>query len=169
MELTNFEVSKKLKEKGFDEGCEYTYYNHYRVRDEILEKHQGLSDCGYIELLKENGGIYTRKELFGYYTEALKLWSRNSHIGINPITKTKVATSEICSAPTIPQALEWLRSQKSIHISTKPYPCEDGLKWMYEIRKFSHVLVSVIENKTGFNTPEQAENAGIEIVLDKWV
>ena len=42
-DFVTFEIAKKLKEKGFDERCEYTFYNHYRVRDEIYEKHQTLS------------------------------------------------------------------------------------------------------------------------------
>jgi hypothetical protein len=41
-----------------------------------------------------------------------------------------------CVCPTIPQILKWLRAEFSFHISTKPYPCEDGLMWMYEVRKF---------------------------------
>ena len=49
-DLVTYEIAKKLKEKGFDEGCEFTFYNNYRVRDEIYEKHPGLSDDGYEDL-----------------------------------------------------------------------------------------------------------------------
>lgn len=72
-------------------------------------------------------------------------------------------------APTISQVLEWLRKNRKLHISTKPYPCEDGLMWMYEVRKFSSVLVCVVANETGFQEPEQAELAGIKYVFDNLI
>ena len=70
------------------------------------------------------------------------------------------------AAPTISQVLKWLRDKFSLHISQKPYPCEDGLMWMYEIRKFSKYIVFVVANKTGFVKEEEASLAGIEYVLD---
>lgn len=69
-------------------------------------------------------------------------------------------------APTISQVLKWLREKYFIHISTKPYPCEDGLMWLYEIRKFSKYIIAVVANKTGFTEEEQAALAGIEYVLE---
>jgi hypothetical protein len=72
---------------------------------------------------------------------------------------------DIVAAPTISQVLKWLRENHKLHISTKPYPCEDGLRWMYEVRKFSSVLVCVVVNKTGFHEPEQAAIARIEYCL----
>lgn len=72
-------------------------------------------------------------------------------------------------APTISQALKWLRDKFFLHISQKPYPCEDGLMWMYEIRKFNKYIVFVIENKTGFVEEEEATLAGIEYVLNNLI
>lgn len=73
------------------------------------------------------------------------------------------------TAPTISQVLKWLREKYSIHISTKPYPCEDGTMWMYEIRKFSKYISAVVANKTGFVEEEQAVLPGIEYVLDNLI
>lgn len=73
------------------------------------------------------------------------------------------------AAPTISQVLKWLRENHKLHISTKPYPCEDGLMWLYEVRKFSSVLVCVVANKTGFQEPEIATLAGVEYVLDNLI
>lgn len=73
------------------------------------------------------------------------------------------------AAPTISQVLKWLRENHKLHISTKPYHSEDGLMWLYEIRKFSSVLVCVIANKTGFQEPEIATLAGIDYVLDNLI
>lgn len=76
---------------------------------------------------------------------------------------------ESLDAPTISQVLKWLRDKFFLHISQKPYPCEDGLMWMYEIRKFNKNIVFVIANKTGFVEEEQAAIAGIEYVLDNLI
>ena len=72
-------------------------------------------------------------------------------------------------APTISQVLKWLRKKYYIHISTKPYPCEDGVMWLYEIRKFNEYKSVVVANKTGFIKEEQATFAGIECVLDNLI
>ena len=72
-------------------------------------------------------------------------------------------------APTIPQVLKWLRDKFFLHISQKPYPCEDGLMWMYEIRKINKYIVFVIVNKTGFVTEEEASVAGIKYSLDNLI
>ena len=72
-------------------------------------------------------------------------------------------------APTIEQVLKWLREKFFIHISTKPYPCEDGIMWMYEIRKFSQYATFILANKTGFAKEEQAALAGIERVIDNFI
>ena len=72
-------------------------------------------------------------------------------------------------APTISQVLKWLREKYSIHISTKPYSCEDGLVWLYEIRKFNKNIVFIMANKTGFTKEEQASLAGIEYVIDNLI
>lgn len=104
-DLVNFEIAKRLKEKGFD-WVKITTYN----------------------------------------------------------PKTKVRNNHL--EPTISQVLKWLRDKFFLHISTKPYPCEDGLMWMYEIRKFNNHIVFVVANKTGFVKEEEASLAGIEYVLD---
>lgn len=71
--------------------------------------------------------------------------------------------------PVISQVLKWLRDKFFLHISQKPYPCEDGLMWMYEIRKFNKYTVFGIANKTGFVEEEAAALAGIEYVLDNLI
>lgn len=74
-----------------------------------------------------------------------------------------------CVSPTISQVLKRLREKYFIHISTKPYPCEDGIMWLYEIRKFNESISVVVANKTGFIKEEQAALAGIEYVLDNLI
>ena len=64
--------------------------------------------------------------------------------------------------PLLYEAQKWMRNTHNLHISTKPYPCEDGLMWMYEIRRFTPYLVCVIKNKTGFQKEEEALLKGIK-------
>ena len=164
-DLVTYEIAKKLKEKGFDEGCEFTFYNNYRVRDEIYEKHPGLSDDGYEDLRKKYGGSYKDEEVYGYYIEPLKLYSRNSTIGINPITKQKVPTSELCSCPNIYQVMKWLRHNE-IFIDVQFNRFYKRFKvYVYGISENSY---DMHENHF-FNTYEDAAVAGIEYAIDNLI
>lgn len=169
-DLVTFEIAKKLKEKGFNEGCEYTFYNNYRVRDEIYEKHPGLSDDGYEDLRKKYGGPYKDEEVYGYYIEPLKLYSRNSTIDINSITN-----NELCSCPNIYQVLKWLRKEKKISVEVGIH-C--SLKWMCTIYGFSGELVDFTQYTHNgiddtvfilYETYEQAALAGIEYAIDNLI
>ena len=76
---------------------------------------------------------------------------------------------ENINCPTISQVLKWLREEHSIHVSTKPYPCENGAMWLYEIRQFNKYISVVVANKTVFTREEQASLAGIEYVIDNLI
>ena len=129
MEVVTFEISQKLKVKGFNEPCYMYYHIHDNIEDSIasLECTGGESDF------------------------------------INSYNRYR------CAAPTISQVLKWLREQHSIHVSTKPYPCEDGAMWLYEIRKFNKYISIVAANKTGFTREEHAALAGIEDALENLI
>lgn len=160
-EIVTYEVAKLAKEKGFDVYCDYTYYNHYRVRDEIKIKHLGLSDDGYEDLRKIYGGPYSDNELYGYYIEALELHSKNSTIGIHPITKSPCATDAICSAPTQSLLQRWLREEKGVVFGISPMQvmdCED-LGWCATIYK-------VDENGYGLSWQEELYYDTYELVLE---
>lgn len=128
--------------------------------------------------LKEKGFTIPTKSIFGMYNE----------IGVFHTLTTSADYSTCDSgfkyrcyynyddfderdfiAPTIHQVLKWLRDKFFLHISQKPYPCEDGLMWMYEIRKFNKYTVFVIANKTGFVEEEEALLAGIEYSLNNLI
>lgn len=122
--------------------------------------------------LKEKG---FREECFArYYCSDKAYFEENSY---NPDTESIFYCYNndedlgrfYIDAPTISQVLKWLRDKFFLHISQKPYSCEDGLMWMYEIRKFNKNIVFVIANKTGFVKEEQAAIAGIEYVLDNLI
>ena len=60
------------------------------------------------------------------------------------------------------EANKWLTDEYHFHVSTKPYPCEDGLRWMFDIRNFTNEMVTVVKNKTGFCSSEEALAGGIK-------
>ena len=82
-----------------------------------------------------------------------------------PIRRIKVKGEEKHVPILLYESQKWLRNTHNLHISTKPYPCEDGLMWMYEIRQFTPYLVCVIKNKTGFQKEEEALLEGIKEVV----
>ena len=167
-DFVTFELAKKLKENGFDERCEYTFYNNYRVRDEIYEKHPGLSDDGYEDLRKKYGGPYKDEEVYGYYIEPLKLYSRNSTIGVNPITKQKVSTNALCSCPNVYQVLEWLRGEKNIYISI--FIADDSkCPVTYEIYKGTECMHTHHGEYFSLNDWSKCELRAIEYVIDNLI
>ena len=177
--FVTFKIAKKLKENGFDEGCEFTFYNNYRIRDEIYEKHPGLSDDGYEDLRKKYGGPYKDEEVYGHYIEPLKLYSRNSTIGVNPITKRKEPTNELCSCPNIYQVMKWLRDKKQIHINVSVYydasedaDCrmvDEWCFWNWDIQNCNSGDVLQDGDDVEYESYEQAAIAGIEYSLDNLI
>lgn len=91
----------------------------------------------------------------------------------NPLIYGENIDNEVVIAPTISQVLYWLREKYSIHVSTKPYsceyPCEEGIKWLYEIRKLNKYITIAEANKAGFAREEHAVLAGIEYTLNNLI
>lgn len=169
-DFVTFEIAKKLKEKGFNEGCEYTFYNNYRVRDEIYEKHPGLSDDGYEDLRKKYGGPYKDEEVYGYYIEPLKLYSRNSTIGVNPVTKQKVPTNQLCSCPNIYQVLKWLRKEKKLYVGVTYSPKIEGSQdFFYATIQYIGDYKKTIYPDDSYDRWEEAALNGIEYAIDNLI
>lgn len=152
-DLCSLIASKNLKDLGFNVYCEYTFYNHYRVKDEIYEKHPGLSDDGYQDLLKKYGGPYKESEVYGYYVEPLKIGSSNKYIDEH-------TSSEICSCPTLYDGQKFLREQFKKHITV--YSCSQE-SWQYRITD-PHQNLDEGGFGEDFATYEDALNDAIERV-----
>ena len=60
-DFCSFGTSSFLKDAGYVDPTRYSYIKNTRVSDEIMEKHPGLSDDGYMDLIKEYGGTYDIK------------------------------------------------------------------------------------------------------------
>ena len=80
------------------------------------------------------------------------------HDTINLYTKER---NTVYGKFTLYEAQKWLRKKHQLHISTKPYPTESGLMWMFEVRKITPYKVCVEVNKTGFWWSEEAFSEGI--------
>lgn len=158
----DLETSKILKQIGYNEWATHVWQKHTRISDEIIEKHPGLSDCGYMDLEKKYGGPYTKKELYRTYIEAVEFTNRNS--SIHDFFDPKVV---FCSAPYCIDAAAWLIENKNIHITSRPYYCEDGLMWMFEIREIAEYKISLLKTKTGYLSSEAALCQGIRYYLTK--
>ena len=156
----DFESSKILKEIGYDEWASYVWKKNTRFSDEILEKHPSLSYCRYTELEKKYGGPYTKEELYQTYIEPVECTNKNSNV--NELFNSNVG---ICSAPFCSDVIVWLNEHKNTHISSRPYYCEDGLRWMFEIREIEKDKISLLKTKTGYMSSEVALCQGIKYYL----
>lgn len=120
--LLPYGLSLLLMEKGFDALTDFMWVNSYDVKDEILEKYPGLSDDGYYDLLKKNGGELDEDDVFGYKTETCHISCRNTKHILNVTDRYMV-----CSSPSISEVLEWLVSEKKTYINVKPFSDENGV------------------------------------------
>lgn len=143
----------------------YQYQKQNNMNEDFIpfELAVKLKEKGFNELCL---AYYTNDDTLYYnYSHKSGACYKDCYLSHNLMPKDSVS-GKFVDAPTISQVLKWLREKYSIHISTKPYPCEDGIMWMYEIRKFSIYKSVVVANKTGFIKEEEAAVAGTESVLD---
>ena len=119
----DYDTCVALKELGYNHSSEYTFCKHCRVSDEILEKYDGLSDSGYLDLVDEYGGPYKRDEVYKQYIEPLKRWSRN--------TMLDEMLGELCSCVHLYDAQKWLREEKQMILL--PAYLEGANVWICEI------------------------------------
>ena len=119
----DFDASMALKSLGYNQGSDYTYCNHCRVSNEMLEKHPGLTDSGYQDLITEYGGPYKLEEVYKCYIEPVKAWTRNTMIDEE--------LGEFCSCVHLYDAQQWLREVKKIYVEVTIVV--SGKNYMFEI------------------------------------
>lgn len=156
MEICNFELAKKLKEKGFDKFCENGYFLKSGIEYSVPNDNSVLvSSIG--EIIFNTECCWFKEEIeYG---------------------------RDIIYAPTISQALKWLREEKKIHIK----PCiladadtdADG-KVINEFTYWSFSIISIangdmiyfeyehIDDKR-FDSYEQSALAGVNYCLDNLI
>jgi hypothetical protein len=155
-DFVTFEIAKKLKEKGFKEECLAYYTTEYTLYNNVIT----LTDDKYLCVSDID------------YEEFLV-----SHNSI------KYTNGNYVDAPTISQALKWLREEKKMYI--EPCILADGdtdadskviniyTYWSYSITHIEsgdmiYFEYEHIDDKR-FDSYEQAALAGIEYVLDNLI
>lgn len=156
-DFCSFGTSSFLKDAGYVDPTRYSYIKNTRVSDEIMEKHPGLSDDGYMDLIKEYGGTYDRKDVYKTYIEIEEVYHKNSFLDADPWV--------ICSAPTHQDAVNWILNKYNIWISAKPYVCEDGILWLSEIRKIHIDKVELVKTLMVKESHHKAVDDAIKYVL----
>lgn len=140
-----FELSKKLKEKGFKEKC-LTYYD--------VEDNVGLL----------YNTQYTDEALPCQYTDLLQCHNTGE-------AETQSDDSEDCvDAPTISQVLKWLREEKELYIEIYMY--HNRYMWeIYNTKIYDANFTQKSEkySEIEYESYEQAALAGIEYVIDKFI
>lgn len=109
----SIEVAKLLKEKGYDWVSDSMYRNNYRLKDDIKDKYPGLSDDGYLDLLKKNGGELEEDEVYGYYEDPVIITCKNDKLYFD------LYPGMICARPSLYEAQKWLREKHNIHLDVR--------------------------------------------------
>lgn len=157
--FVSLKVAKLLKNFNFNWECHSMYARHRRVRNEIMEQFPGLSDSGYRDLLKINGGDFNDNEVYAFYIEPIDFYCKNEP------SFFKNYPYMICSRPSLYKAQKWLRLIHNIHIiidvkSKKWFP-----KWKTTDGKVSIGLVNLDSEEIYKGSYEEALDFGILSVL----
>lgn len=117
----NLETAQKLKEKGFNEDCEYRYI----IKETILCGQLPKNNRSLAQYVKDSVGctnsLVMNKELEN--NETLR-WFNSTHKATYTFNReTNIA------APTVEQVINWLRIEKNIHLVA--IPDSDGIWYSY--------------------------------------
>ena len=106
--ICNLTLSQLLAKNGFNETCCACYTQSYRLRQSIIDKHKGLSDSGYQDLLKKYGGNYEEDELYENRIELeANCWCDNNMMQ---------ELGQVASAPHIYDAKKWVENQFNVRV-----------------------------------------------------
>ncbi len=154
-DFVTLEIAKKLKEKGFSYGCLFVYNKEQVINPEIIKEFGELSDDGYYELTKDGGGRFDWNFVYIYETQLIQY-------------SDVIIEKDIVRAPTISQALKWLREEMNIICLPHIDPFEE--KWFFYVVKLPQATdIPEYFSTPIYNTYEEAALAGIEYVLDKLI
>ena len=167
-EYVRKDIAKAIIEKGFNDekSCLFAYNDEQIINPEVVQKYGKLTDDGYYELTKDGGGDLEWDYVYIYKTFLLQ--RRNIIVKRNYV-----------SAPSIYKVLNWLRTEKRIHVT--PYKdfyggfysvriCDENLKYS-ENGEYNGVE-PIYENEKvlmGYESFEEAANEGIEYVLKEMI
>ncbi len=102
-------------------------------------------------MLKENG---YRGECTGYY----RYTEDNIFYLLRPEDHNEFSRY---SAPTISEAIEWMREVKGLHVIVAPPTNAISDKWAFDVHWFNGKYWELIATKDGFDTHDLAAEAGL--------
>jgi len=73
------------------------------------------------------------------------------------------------TAPTVQMVMKWLREFHRLCVVVKPYITEEGIFYLFEIKEMNKDSVVNKKTKTGFDTYEDACEAGIKYCLENLI
>ena len=152
--IVSLELGKLLKENGFDEWCLFQYVNSYGVKESIIEKHGGLSDDGYLDLLKDYGGEYERDEVYENRIELKQVHTKNS--------MRIFFDKQICSAPHIFDAKMWFEEKYNVKLkieynfNEQKYVCSVIRDDNDEIEQMIDFISESIDKRDKYNNEMEA-------------
>ena len=139
-QYVSFEVSKLLKENGFDWKTDFVWYEHLPLSLDWRNKaNQKAMDYFYFNETTEHHSCYR-----------------------NCDKKPSYINGDIYSAPTQQMACRWLRKEKGIHILPEISEVKENPKYYCMIWKTSTLESFIIEL---FDSYEDAIEAALEYVL----
>ena len=147
-----FSTAKLLKEKGFDNECEY-FYSKYGA-------------FTYLKPHREYEHLHSYSERLVMYYDGKYDW--NSLDVDEGMIALKTAFSESdgyvnceCSAPTITEVIMWLYEKHGIWIVA--FPTEQD--WTFDIFKG----LDCVKSESFFNSPTESHEAAIEYALNNLI
>ena len=143
--FVDYPSALKLKKIGFDVACDlyFEWYPHYNGEPISFDEECELKDEGKSSLI-------TYKEL------VQRMYNTNSNLKY----------SKNCSCPEIYKVADWILENYNIFIDAKPYWCEDGMMWLFEVYYLMDTRWKPIKCITAKETKIHALADGIEYVLD---
>lgn len=127
--IFDYEVARDLAELGYNESCDYSYIKNTRVSDEICEKHPGLSDSGYMDLLVDYGGPYKRSEVYKTYVEPAEEYIKNSWLKDDSPFKDHLTPNILCACPSVVDVHNWLIETHNLFVDVHFNP----MQWQYAV------------------------------------
>lgn len=137
-----------------------------------LELSKKLHECGFT--LKHPFAMYDEHgRFYALFTSADKNKDNKSIFGNRDYYIYDYFDCNDIPAPTIEQALKWLREEKKIYIVTDPFPSYSNVNnvtWVYKLKYNSDGnSINFKESIFCFESYEEATTAGIEYALNNMI
>ena len=73
------------------------------------------------------------------------------------------------NAPTLQMVMKWLNENHNLYVFARPYVTEDGVFYLYEIKRLHKFMIEPVATETGFEKSEQACEAAIKYCLENLI